>query len=116
MAQPQPPGLSWSPSVSSGTSGTSRLQVAEIRYSTSTQFLAGQAHSKGPVILSWGATRRGAKSPHRGENVVYHEFAHQLDMLDGITAEAAYQALQPHYNAVDKDLFISFQRGENRRD
>jgi hypothetical protein len=37
------------------------------------------------VILSWGATRRGAKSPHRGENVVYHEFAHRLDMLDGVT-------------------------------
>ncbi len=54
-------------------------------YSTSTQYLAGQAHSKGPVVLSWGATRRGAKSPHRGENVVYHEFAHRLDMLDGVT-------------------------------
>lgn len=54
-------------------------------YSTSPQFLAGQAHSKGPVVLSWGASRQGAKSPHRGENVVYHEFAHRLDMLDGIT-------------------------------
>ena len=53
-------------------------------YSTAPQLLAGQAHSKGPVILSWGATRQGAKSPHRGENVVYHEFAHRLDMLDGI--------------------------------
>jgi MtfA peptidase len=53
--------------------------------SSSPQMLAGQAHYRGPVLLSWTATRRGAKFPQRGENVVYHEFAHQLDMIDGIT-------------------------------
>ena len=37
------------------------------------------------MVLSWNAARRGARFPDRGENVVYHEFAHQLDMLDGIT-------------------------------
>ena len=51
--------------------------------SSSPQMLLGQAHYRGPVLLSWSATRRGAKFPLRGENVVYHEFAHQLDMLDG---------------------------------
>lgn len=50
-----------------------------------TQTLAGQARYRGPVILSWSATRRGARFPEGGQNVVYHEFAHQLDMLDGIT-------------------------------
>ena len=54
-------------------------------YSASTRYLSGQAHSTGPLVLSWGATRRGARSPHLGQNVVYHEFAHRLDMLDGIT-------------------------------
>ena len=53
--------------------------------SSSPQMLLGQAHYRGPVLLSWSATRRGAKFPRRGENVVYHEFAHQLDMIDGIT-------------------------------
>ncbi len=53
--------------------------------SSSPQMLLGQAHYRGPVLLSWSATRRGAKFPQRGENVVYHEFAHQLDMIDGIT-------------------------------
>jgi Mlc titration factor MtfA (ptsG expression regulator) len=52
---------------------------------TGTQTLAGQAHYRGPVVLSWNAVRRGARFPGHGENVVYHEFAHQLDMLDGIT-------------------------------
>jgi len=50
-----------------------------------TQTLLGQAHYRGPVLLSWNAARRGARFPGAGENVVYHEFAHQLDMLDGIT-------------------------------
>jgi Mlc titration factor MtfA (ptsG expression regulator) len=50
-----------------------------------TQSLLGQAHYRGPVVLSWNAARRGARFPDAGENVVYHEFAHQLDMLDGIT-------------------------------
>ena len=52
---------------------------------TGTQTLAGQAHYRGPVVLSWSAVRRGARFPAQGQNVVYHEFAHQLDMLDGIT-------------------------------
>jgi Mlc titration factor MtfA (ptsG expression regulator) len=49
------------------------------------QHLAGQATPKGPVVLSWTAVRRGARFPQHGQNVVYHEFAHRLDMLDGIT-------------------------------
>ena len=53
--------------------------------SSGTQTLLGQAHYRGPVVLSWNAARRGARFPDGGENVVYHEFAHQLDMLDGIT-------------------------------
>jgi len=54
-------------------------------FSTSTQHLAGQAHYQGPVLLSWSAARRGARFPQGGQNVVYHEFAHRLDMLDGVT-------------------------------
>lgn len=52
--------------------------------SSAIRTLAGQAHYRGPVVLSWKATRRGALLPTDGHNVVYHEFAHQLDMLDGI--------------------------------
>ena len=52
--------------------------------SSSPRLLAGQAQYRGPVVLSWSATRRGARSPERGQNVVYHEFAHRLDMLDGV--------------------------------
>lgn len=45
--------------------------------------ILGQAFSRGPVILVWDAVLRGARHPEQGHNVVYHEFAHKLDMLDG---------------------------------
>ncbi|MBL0224692.1 MAG: zinc-dependent peptidase [Geobacteraceae bacterium] len=45
--------------------------------------ILGQAFSQGPVILVWDAVLRGARHPEQGHNVVYHEFAHKLDMLDG---------------------------------
>lgn len=43
----------------------------------------GEAHLGGPVILAWDATVAGAKDPHDGVNLVFHEFAHKLDMLTG---------------------------------
>ena len=47
------------------------------------QTLLGQANYRGPVLLSWPSVASGARFPQRGHNVVFHEFAHQLDMLDG---------------------------------
>ena len=46
--------------------------------------ILGQAEFGGPTILAWDAVVREARHPGRGENVVYHEFAHKLDMLDGV--------------------------------
>lgn len=43
----------------------------------------GEAHLYGPVVLAWDAARHGGLHPTDGHNVVYHEFAHKLDMLDG---------------------------------
>lgn len=45
--------------------------------------LFGEAHHRGPVILAWDRVLRDAHRPHDGHNLVYHEFAHKLDMLDG---------------------------------
>ncbi len=45
--------------------------------------ILGQSISRGPVILVWDAVLHGARHPEQGHNVVYHEFAHKLDMLDG---------------------------------
>ncbi|HUI48288.1 MAG TPA: M90 family metallopeptidase [Acidimicrobiia bacterium] len=46
----------------------------------------GQAHDRrGPVIIAWDEARASARNPGRGRNVVFHEFAHKLDMLDDMT-------------------------------
>jgi MtfA peptidase len=45
--------------------------------------ILGQAFQQGPLILVWDAALHGGRHPELGHNVVYHEFAHKLDMLDG---------------------------------
>jgi Mlc titration factor MtfA (ptsG expression regulator) len=45
----------------------------------------GEAHERrGPVILAWDQADDAARHPGRGHNVVLHEFAHKLDMVDDI--------------------------------
>ena len=46
---------------------------------------SGESWSQGPVVLSWADARHGAEVAHDGHNVVFHEFAHQLDDLSGAT-------------------------------
>lgn len=46
--------------------------------------ILGQATERGPIIIAWDAALNDARSPERGHNVVFHEFAHKLDMLDHV--------------------------------
>jgi MtfA peptidase len=46
--------------------------------------LAGEAVEGGPVMLSWRDVSASAESSAWGYNVVIHEFAHVLDMGDGL--------------------------------
>lgn len=69
-----------------------------------TGYLAGGSHVEGGVwsegeehllghtqrdlralVLAWDEVRAGAADPYDGENLVLHEFAHQLDFEDGST-------------------------------
>jgi Mlc titration factor MtfA (ptsG expression regulator) len=43
----------------------------------------GEAHYRGPIILSWSEICQNALAPGYGQNLAFHEFAHQLDMLNG---------------------------------
>jgi Mlc titration factor MtfA (ptsG expression regulator) len=45
----------------------------------------GQTGYGWPVLLNWPDVLAEARDPHLGQNVVIHEFAHQLDFLDGET-------------------------------
>lgn len=43
----------------------------------------GESWQSGRVILSWQGLAREAADPHSQSNVALHEFAHQLDQVDG---------------------------------
>ncbi|HNY79434.1 MAG: zinc-dependent peptidase [Sedimentisphaerales bacterium] len=43
----------------------------------------GESWHRGSVVLAWNSVRRGAANPRDGQNVVFHEFAHQLDSAYG---------------------------------
>jgi Mlc titration factor MtfA (ptsG expression regulator) len=45
--------------------------------------LLGEAWNSGVVVLSWDDVKQGAADVRDGHNVVFHEFAHQLDQEDG---------------------------------
>ncbi len=48
----------------------------------------GESSRHGYLVLAWDSVLRGARHPHSGDNLVLHEFAHQLDQADG-TADGA---------------------------
>lgn len=47
------------------------------------QVLAGESWQQGQVILSWPDVLAGAADPDDGDNLVVHEFAHQIDQDKG---------------------------------
>ncbi len=44
---------------------------------------AGEFWPHGSVVLAWNAVLKGIRDPGCGYNVIFHEFAHQLDGEDG---------------------------------
>ena len=48
----------------------------------SDNYQLGESWGDGYVVLAWDAVVEGARDPDNGNNVVIHEFAHQLDQED----------------------------------
>ena len=48
------------------------------------EVLAGEAMQGGPIMLSWQDVRAAGPMAAHGYNVVIHEFAHVLDLADGL--------------------------------
>jgi len=72
--------------VHPSTLQTSGLQAGPVPGTVTADRLAvlGLAQSgRGPVAVAWDQALAGAHASERGHNVVLHEFAHKLDMLDG---------------------------------
>ncbi len=49
----------------------------------SAQTIIGESWRHGNVVLAWDAVQHSGFDLHDGHNVVFHEFAHQLDEEDG---------------------------------
>ena len=81
--------------------------------------LLGEAHHYGPVILAWDRVLRDGRRPRDGHNLVYHEFAHKLDMLDGhadgtppLMSREERQRWHDVFEAAFIDLRERAERGE----
>ena len=78
------------------------------------QVLSGESWSQGQVILSWHDTLQGAATPDDGQNVVIHEFAHQLDQETGTANGAPVLARREHYARWAEVLGAEYQRLQAR--
>lgn len=75
-----------------------RKQVDEAGVVTEArQDLLGESWGDGRVILSWDHVLRGAGDWTDGQNVVLHEFAHQLDSESGSNNGAPYLGSDDNY-------------------
>ena len=59
--------------------------------------LGHAARQLGVIVLAWDAANWGASNPTDGQNVVLHEFAHQLDFEDYSTDGAPALATRAEY-------------------
>lgn len=82
-----------------------------------TEPASGESWLGGPVILSWEDT--AATAPSAGYNVVIHEFAHKLDMLNGdangfppIHGDMSRQAWSDAFGKAYADFCRSIDEGE----
>jgi MtfA peptidase len=70
----------------------------------------GESWHRGSVVLSWDDVRRGASDINDGHNVVFHEFAHQLED-SGVRGDST-PAFQSHssYTAWARILQKDFEK------
>ena len=74
----------------------------------------GHTSARGPVFLAWDSVKSGAGVSNDGFNVTYHEFAHRLDLLDGMVDGSPLRATDERYGewiAVCTRLYEEVRNG-----
>jgi MtfA peptidase len=71
--------------------------------------VTGSAHHGGPVLVAWDSARQGGRDGRDGRNLVYHEFAHKLDMLDGMVDGTPELDGQDEYQAWVEVMMEEFE-------
>jgi len=74
-----------------------------------TQHRLGESWHDGKVVLSWDDVSRGSSNFGDGENVVLHEFAHQLDQASGDSNGAPLLRSAQSYQQWAKVLAHEFE-------
>ena len=69
---------------------------------------AGQTIYRGPVVLNWRDIHSASQGPNEGHHLVVHEFAHQLDMINGPSADG----LPPLPASVDEGIWRRAMKAE----
>jgi Mlc titration factor MtfA (ptsG expression regulator) len=69
---------------------------------------AGETIYRGPVVLNWQDIEAASQNFNHGHHLVIHEFAHQLDMINGPNADG----LPPLPGDVDEDAWRKAMRAE----
>jgi len=78
--------------------------------------ILGQAVLHGPVLIAWGSAKRSATHPQTGHNVIYHEFAHKIDMADGY-ADGVPPMSKPdreRWERVSRNSYDELRNGKER--
>jgi Mlc titration factor MtfA (ptsG expression regulator) len=77
--------------------------------------LLGEAWYRGPVRLAWDTSLQGVLNAEDGGNVILHEFAHRLDMLDGFVDGTPQLKDREHYAAWTRVMTEEFERLQGKR-
>lgn len=78
------------------------------------QALSGESWSQGQVILSWDDTLEGAAVVNDAQNVVIHEFAHQLDSETGHANGAPHLSGRQRRERWSRTMHHEFARLQSR--
>jgi len=72
--------------------------------------LLGESWKRGTLILAWDAVKHAALDVHGGQNVVLHEFAHQLDQENGAADGAPLLERGAQYSAWARTLGKEYRK------
>ncbi len=73
------------------------------------QVRLGESWSYGPVVLSWAHSEQGAVNEFDGKNVVFHEFAHQIDNLSGHTDGAPLMSKGQSFAEYERVILEAYE-------
>lgn len=73
------------------------------------QVRLGESWAYGPVVLSWPHSEQGAVNEVDGHNVVFHEFAHQIDQLSGTADGAPLLSKGQSFETYERVILDAFE-------